>query len=219
MVVGTPIGNLSDITYRAVETLKEADLVAAEDTRRTRKLLSHLGINPPMVSYRSHNRQRQAERLLAMLKEGKRIALVTDAGMPGISDPGFILVRLAREAGFPVRSIPGVSSLTAALSISGFPADRFIFEGFLSHKKGPRKRRLQELSMEARTVIIFESPHRIASTVDMLAEICPERPMVLAREMTKIFEEIIQGTPRELAERLEKDAPRGEYTLIMEGRT
>lgn len=215
LVVGTPIGNLKDITGRAVEALRESGLIAAEDTRRTRKLLSHLGISRPMVSYRAQNHARQTPRLIQMMQEGKTLALVTDAGMPGISDPGFFLVREAAAAGITVIPIPGVSALTTALSISGFPSDRFVFEGFLPQKAGRRKRRLEELAADTRTVAIFESPHRIISTTAMLAMICPAREVTVVRELTKVHEEIIRGCAAEVAEKIENAAPRGEYTLII----
>ena len=192
--------------------------MAAEDTRRTRKLLSHLGISKPLTSYRSQNRQRQAERLVGEILKGRRVALVTDAGMPGISDPGFLLVRKAVESGIPVTAVPGVSSLTTALSISGFPADRFVFEGFLPLKKGARRRRLDALADEEKTVVLFESPHRIASTMEMLAEICPDREVVLAREMTKMYEETIRGSVSEVAVKVAEKATRGEYTLVLHGK-
>jgi 16S rRNA (cytidine1402-2'-O)-methyltransferase len=213
-VVATPIGNLGDTTQRAAEVLAKVDLVAAEDTRRTRILLAHLGLARPMVSYRSRNWRAQGESLLKLLAQGKEVALVTDAGTPCISDPGFILVRQAAAAGIEVVAVPGVSSLTAALSVSGFPAERFVFEGFLPQKKG-RQKRLRELAAEPRTVVLFESPHRIRATLDALAGLCPGRPIVITRELTKLYEEIIRGTIIEVQARLSGVKPRGEYVIVL----
>lgn len=214
-MVGTPIGNLGDVTLRAAEALRDADMVAAEDTRRTRVLLAHLGISRPMVSYRAHNEIREAPRLVRLMLEGRTLALVTDAGMPGISDPGSVIAREAAAAGIRVEAVPGVSALTAALSVSGFPTDRFVFEGFLPQKKGRRRRRLEELCADERTVALFESPHRIVSTLEMLADICPRRTLAVCRELTKLHEEVERGTAAELYERLRQKAPRGEYTLVL----
>ncbi len=214
MVVATPIGNLGDLSPRAAEALRGADLVAAEDTRRTRILLAHLGAGKPLLSYRSHNQARQIPGLLRLIAEGKNLALVTDAGVPGISDPGFLLVREAAAAGLMVEAIPGPSALTMALSLSGFPAERFIFDGFLPQKKG-RQRRLGELAAEPRTVVLFESPHRILATLEAFASLCPQRALVVARELTKLYEEVTRGTAVEVAGKLRDVTPRGEYTLVL----
>jgi 16S rRNA (cytidine1402-2'-O)-methyltransferase len=214
LVVATPIGNLADITPRAAEALRDADIIAAEDTRRTRRLLAHLALGKRLISYRAHNQSRQAAGLIKLMREGKTLALVTDAGTPAISDPGFLLVREAAAAGIAVGAIPGPCALVTALSVSGFPSDRFVFEGFLPQKKG-RRGRIEELAAEHRTVALYESPHRILSLLETLAELCPERQVVVARELTKLFEELIRGTCAEVNERLRGIPPRGEYTVIL----
>ncbi len=213
-IVATPIGNLGDTTRRAAEVLAQVDLVAAEDTRHTRILLSHLGLVRPMVSYRSQNWRAQGESLLRMLAEGKEVALVTDAGTPCISDPGYLLVRRAAAAGIEIVAVPGASSLTAALSVAGFPAERFVFDGFLPQKKGRRKR-LGLLAAEPRTVALFESPHRIASLLEALASLCPGRAVVVTRELTKLHEEIVRGTVTEVHAKLAGIKPRGEYVVVL----
>jgi 16S rRNA (cytidine1402-2'-O)-methyltransferase len=214
-VVATPLGNLEDITLRALRVLKEVALIACEDTRRTRGLLTHFGIHAEVTSYFEHNRLRKGARLLETLQAGRSVALVTDAGTPGISDPGFQLVRQAREAGVPVVPVPGPSAVVAALSASGVPADRFVFDGFLPVKPGRRRHRLEALRDLEMTVVCYESPHRILATLEAIAEVFGERPIVVARELTKQFEEIVRGSAAALRERLGDGAARGEFTVII----
>ena len=214
-VVATPIGNLEDLTLRALRVLKEVDLVACEDTRRTRALLSHYGIHAAVTSYFEHNKLRKGEFLLRALQSGQSVALVTDAGTPGISDPGFLLVRQAREAGVPVVPIPGPSAVVAALSAAGVPADRFVFEGFLPQKPGRRRRRLEALRDLETTVVCYESPHRLLVALEAIGEVFGEVEVVVARELTKQFEEIVTGTPSDLRERFARGPVRGEITLII----
>jgi 16S rRNA (cytidine1402-2'-O)-methyltransferase len=214
-VVATPIGNLEDITLRALRTLKEVALVACEDTRRTRTLLSHFGVHVPVTSYFEHNKRVKGEVLLRALREGKSVALVTDAGTPGISDPGFLLVKEARAAGIPVTPIPGPSAVIAALSAAGVPADRFVFEGFLPVKAGRRLNRLRALRELEITVVCYESPHRILATLEAIAEVFGEAPLVVGRELTKQFEEIVEGTASALRERFTTGTARGEFTVVI----
>lgn len=214
-IVSTPIGNLKDITLRALETLKEADLIAAEDTRHTKILLDHYQIQTPLTSYFEHNEAQKAEYLLGLLKEGKNIALVTDAGTPGISDPGYPLIRLAQQNNIPMTVIPGVAACIAGLSLSGLPAHSFIFEGFLPVKSGARRKKLEELKSETRTVIFYESPHRIAKTLKDIEEVLNNPTVVLARELTKKFEEIKKATARELLENFAKVKPKGEFVILI----
>jgi 16S rRNA (cytidine1402-2'-O)-methyltransferase len=214
-VVATPLGNLEDITLRALRVLKEVALVACEDTRRTRILLTHFGIHVPVTSYFEHNKLRKGARLLKTIEDGKSVALVTDAGTPGISDPGFLLVRQAREAGIAVVPVPGPSAVAAALSVAGLPADRFVFEGFLPVKPGRRLHRLQALRELETTVVCYESPHRILGTLEAIARVFAEREIVVAREMTKQFEEIVRGPAEVLRERFAASPVRGEFTLII----
>src|SRR5881296_547011 len=190
-VVATPIGNLEDITLRALRVLKEVGLVACEDTRRTRTLLSHFGIHVPATSYFEHNKLTKGPAIIKTLQEGKSVALVTDAGTPGISDPGFLLVREARAAGIPVVPVPGPSAVIAALSAAGIPADRFVFDGFLPFKPGRRLNRLRALRELETTIVLYESPHRIVATLEAVREVWGDVPLVLARELTKQFEEIV----------------------------
>ena len=215
-VVGTPIGNLEDITLRALKPRAEADLIAAEDTRRTRKLLSRREIvGKRLESYHDHNKEARTPSLLRRLEQGESVALVTDAGTPGLSDPGYYLVKRAIEAGIAVVPIPGPSALTAALSSSGLPTDRFAFEGFLPVKSGRRQRRLEALSRETRTVVLFESPHRITKLLSELEERMAGRQVVIARELTKIHEEFLRGTVREVTERIGRRKARGEYVVLI----
>ncbi|HXA98109.1 MAG TPA: 16S rRNA (cytidine(1402)-2'-O)-methyltransferase [Candidatus Dormibacteraeota bacterium] len=214
-VVATPLGNLEDVTLRALRILKEVALVACEDTRRTRILLTHFGIHVPVTSYFEHNKLRKAARLLETLQEGKSVALVTDAGTPGVSDPGFLLVRQAREAGIPVVPVPGPSAVVTALSAAGVPADRFVFEGFLPVKPGRRVHRLEALRDLDMTVVCYESPHRILASLEAVAQVFGEREIVVAREMTKQFEEIVRGAAGALRERFGAGPVRGEFTLII----
>jgi len=214
-VVATPIGNLEDVTLRALRVLKEVGLIACEDTRRTRTLLSHFGIHVPVTSYFEHNKLTKGPAILRALSEGKSVALVTDAGTPGISDPGFLLVQAARGAGVPVVPVPGPSAVIAALSAAGVPADRFVFEGFLPVKPGRRLHRLEALRDLEMTVVCYESPHRILASLEAVAQVFGDREIVAAREMTKQFEEIVRGTARQLAERFAAGRVRGEFTLII----
>ena len=217
-IVGTPIGNLEDITYRAVRVLQNVDLIAAEDTRHTGKLLHHFQVKAPQISYHDHNRHSRHPEILEHLTAGKAIALVTDAGMPGISDPGYELVIACIEANIPVVPIPGVSAVTTAVSASGLPSDRFIFEGFLPVKGQERISRLDSLASEARTIIIYESPHRLQQTIKDLTKVLGiERKIVLARELTKLYEEFWRGTLEEAATQLKNKEPQGEYTLLVAG--
>ena len=214
-VVATPIGNLEDVTLRALRVLREADLIACEDTRRTRALLTHFGISTPTMSYFEQNKRRQGPRLLGLLREGRTIALVTDAGTPAISDPGFLLVRDARAAGISVVPVPGPSAVTAALSVAGVPAAPFVFEGFLPIKPGRRRRRLQELREARLPVVLYESPHRIAATLEAVQDVFGEVDLLVARELTKQFEEIATGPPAAHLERLSRAGARGEFTLVI----
>ncbi len=218
-VVGTPIGNLGDITLRALETLKRADVIACEDTRVSSKLLARYDIQKPLIIYHARSGKLAADRVLALLGEGKHVALVTDAGTPGVSDPGSQLVAQVRTRLPDVRieSIPGASALTAALSIAGIPTDQFVFLGFLPHKKG-RQTLIKEIAAEDRTVVFYESPHRIEKALTALAEVLPEdRTVTVARELTKIHESLIQGSPREVSEyfKAHESQVRGEFVVMV----
>jgi len=215
-VVATPIGNLEDITYRAVRILREADLIACEDTRQTRKLLEHYGIEKPTVSYHDHNEQQRAQELVAKLQEGLSIAQVSDAGMPGVSDPGYRLVNLAIEKGITVVPVPGASALVSALAASGLPTDAFEFRGFLPAKSGQRRTVLESLREVQHTVIFYEAPHRILESLHEIAGILGAgRQVVIARELTKLHEEFIRGTAGEILKRLDGRELRGEITLLI----
>jgi 16S rRNA (cytidine1402-2'-O)-methyltransferase len=214
-VVATPIGNLEDITARALRVLKDVDVVACEDTRRTRQLLTHFAIHTPTVSYYEHNKLARGPQLLRQLAEGKSIALVSDAGTPGISDPGVLLVREARAAGVPVVPVPGPSAVVAALSAAGLAADRFVFDGFLPVKPGRRVNRLSTLRELDMTVVVYESPHRIVAALEAIAVVFGERPVVVARELTKKFEEIVTGPPADHLARLRAGDPRGEFVVVI----
>lgn len=217
-VVGTPIGNLEDISYRAVRILQAVDAIAAEDTRHTGKLLHHFQIKTPQLSYHEHNRNSRIPEIIARLQTGKAIALVTDAGMPGISDPGYELVRACVEAEITVVPIPGASAAIAALSAAGLPTDRFAFEGFLPAKGKPRRDRLKFLQTESRTIILYEAPHRLRQTLqDLAAGFGVERQIVLARELTKIHEEFWRGKIEEAIAHYQQKEPQGEYTLVVAG--
>ena len=217
-LVATPIGNLEDITQRALRTLREVQVVAAEDTRRTRRLLEHFGLSTAVVSLFEHNERARIPGLLKRLAGGDSVAVVTDAGSPGISDPGYPLVRAAVEAGLRVESVPGPSAVIAALQVSGLPTDAFVFVGFLPPKGAARRRRLADLVQRRETIVAFESPHRIDSCLADLDEAWGERPMVLARELTKVHEQVLRGTPREGRAALTAAARRGEIVLILAGR-
>ena len=215
-LVSTPIGNLEDITFRALRVLKESDIIAAEDTRRTGMLLQHYSIKNRMVSYHSHNQKSRLPVLLQKLSEGSNIALVSDAGTPGISDPAFDLVRTAIASSIPVTSVPGASAVITALTISGLPTDRFVFEGFLPVKKG-RRTRIDQLALERRTIVLYESPHRLIRTLQDLFEILGNRSIAVCREMTKKFEEIVRGPLSEVIRVLSARKTLGEFVLIIEG--
>lgn len=216
-LVPTPIGNLGDITLRALEVLKASDLILAEDTRNSGKLLKHFGIDTPMRSYHMHNEHKQLEGLVRELGAGANWALISDAGTPGISDPGFLLVRACLEAGVAVACLPGPTALIPALVASGFPCDRFVFEGFLPVKKG-RKPRLEVLSEESRTMVYYESPHRLQKTLRQFCEVFgADRPVSVSRELTKRFEETIRGTLAEVLEHFEGKPPKGELVIVLSG--
>jgi 16S rRNA (cytidine1402-2'-O)-methyltransferase len=215
-VVATPIGNLEDITYRAVRVLKEADLIACEDTRHTAKLLHYYGIDKPTVSYHEHNEAARAEELVAKLTAGLNVAQVSDAGMPGISDPGYRVIKLAIERGVPVVPIPGASAVVTALAASGLPTDSFQFLGFLPAKSGQRRTMLETLRHAQQTTVVYEAPHRIAETVKDIVELLgPDRPVVLARELTKVHEEFIRGSAAEILQRVQAHELKGEMTLLI----
>lgn len=215
-LVATPIGNLEDITYRAVRVLKEVDLIACEDTRQTSKLLAHYGIERPTVSYHEHNEAERSQDLAARMAAGASIALVSDAGMPLISDPGYRLVRAAIDAGVPVVAIPGPSAALSALAASGLPTDAFHFAGFLPHKQQQRLKALEALAEEQATLIFYEAPHRALESLEAIEQALGPRPVVLARELTKIHEEILRGTAAEIRAQLAgRDSVKGEITLLV----
>ena len=216
-IVGTPIGNLEDVTLRALRILREADLIAAEDTRRTRKLLSHYDIHTPLVSYHEHNKQKMTLKLISKLKEGAVVALVSDAGMPGISDPGQELIGGAIDEGLQVSVVPGPSSILSALVLSGLSTRSFSFAGFLPRKKGERAKKLREVLSAESTAVIFESPNRLVALLEAIAEFAPERTIAVARELTKKFEQVVRGTASEALERFKEKEPRGECVVVLEG--
>ncbi|WP_426281789.1 16S rRNA (cytidine(1402)-2'-O)-methyltransferase [Lysobacter soli] len=219
-VVATPIGNLGDLSARALETLKTVDAICAEDTRHTRQLLSHFGLERPLIALHEHNEDAQAAQLVARLQLGESFALVSDAGTPLVSDPGFRLVRVARAAGLRVSPVPGACAAIAALSIAGMPSDRFVFEGFLPAKASARRERLSRLTGEVRTLIFYESAHRIEESLDdLVAAFGEARRGTIARELTKLFETVLDGTLADLRQRVGADANqrKGEFVLIVEG--
>ena len=217
-LVPTPIGNLKDITLRAIEVLKSVDVVLAEDTRTTGKLLKHLQIQRPLQSYHIFNEHKSIERLLERMKQGEQMALVSDAGTPGISDPGFLLVRAVRDAGLTVNCLPGPTAFVPALVNSGLPADRFVFEGFLPHKKG-RKTRIENLVEESRTMIFYESPHRLMKSLEQFSVAFGEERMAcVSRELTKIYEENVRGTLKELITYYQEHPIKGEIVLTVAGK-
>ncbi len=216
-LVATPIGNLSDMSYRAVKVLSEVDFIAAEDTRNTPKLLSHYGIQKPLVSYFEHNKRQRGEQICARLQAGESCALVTDAGTPAISDPGEDIVKLCYELGIKVTSIPGCCAVITALTLSGLSNSRFCFEGFLSGNKGERLSRLQELSTERRTTVFYEAPHKLKRTLADMLDALGDRKATVCRELTKINEEIIPSTLSALIEYYETTEPRGEYVIVVSG--
>ena len=214
-VVATPIGNLEDVTLRGLRVLKDVGLIACEDTRRTRGLLSHFDIHVPVTSYFEHNKVTKGEAILRTLRDGTSVALVTDAGTPGISDPGFMLVRAAQDAGIAVVPVPGPSAVVAALSAAGVPADRFVFDGFLPVKPGRRIHRLEALRALGMTAVCYESPHRILPSLDAIGTVFGDREIVVARELTKQFEEIVRGSAAALRERFAAGPVRGEFTVVI----
>ena len=219
-IVATPIGNLGDLSSRALEVLGAVDAIWAEDTRHTRQLLSHFGLERPLLALHQHNEDAQAEQLVARLQSGESLALVSDAGTPLVSDPGFRLVRAAREAGVRVSPVPGACAAIAALSVAGIASDRFAFEGFLPAKSGVRRERLARLAAESRTLIFYESAHRIEESLgDLVTAFGADRPAVLARELTKLFETVLDGGLGALLERVAADPNqrKGEFVLVVEG--
>ena len=219
-LVGTPIGNLEDMTFRAVRVLKEVDLIAAEDTRNSRNLLQYFDIHTPMASYHEHNEEEKSSELLEKLQNGTSLAVITDAGMPGISDPGYRLVVKAWEAGVEVIPVPGPTAMTSALVSSGFPTDRFAFEGFLPRKSNQRRTSLQEMASETRTLIFYEAPHRLVETLeDMQTVLGSNRMVLVARELTKKHEEKIRGTIEQVLAHFTATPPKGEIVIILAGNT
>jgi 16S rRNA (cytidine1402-2'-O)-methyltransferase len=216
-LVATPIGNLEDITLRALRTLKECDIVAAEDTRRTGQLLKHFGISKPLLSYFQFNEAKRSEEIIDRLRRGEKVALVTDAGSPGISDPGERVVKAAIAAGFRVEPVPGPSALVAALTASGLPTEEFNFIGFLPHKSGQRRKKLEALKAFEGTLVLYESPYRIEKLLAELNEVFDERQVVLARELTKRFEEFIRGRAAELLAVAKQRSLKGEFVVLVRG--
>lgn len=216
-IVATPIGNLGDISHRAIDILKSVSLIAAEDTRQTRKLTAHYGITTSLTSYFEHNKVTKAEYLIKLLKVGKDIALVSDSGTPGISDPGFQIIRLARQENIPVTAIPGPCALIDALILSGAPLHKFVFEGFLSSKSNARLKRLEELKGETRTIIFYESPYRVERLLEEIFKVYGDIQVVVARELTKKFEEILSNKVSELMRHFINNTPRGEFVVLIPG--
>lgn len=217
-IVSTPIGNLEDITLRALRVLKEVDVIAAEDTRHSLKLLNHYAISKPLISYWGEKEKVKAEETLRILNSGQTVALITDAGTPGISDPGNVLIRKAIEEGITVVPVPGPTAVIAALSISGFSTDAFLFRGFLPVKVTQRLKELRELSLDPRTLVFYEAPHRLIETLADIAETFQDRRAVVIKEITKFYEEVFRGTASVILERLESSKIAGEYVIVLEGR-
>lgn len=213
-IVSTPIGNIKDITLRAIETLKGVDLIAAEDTRHTKKLLTEYGITTKLTSYYDHNKDTKSKQLLKYLVEGRDIALVTDAGTPGISDPGYVLIKLAREYAIDIDVLPGPTALIAALTLSGLPTDAFIFEGFLPVKPGKRAKRLAALAEETRTVIFYESPHRLLKALEAIRTELVDPEICVAREITKKFQQVKSGRASALIKYFTDHPPKGEFVIL-----
>ncbi|MDP3142340.1 MAG: 16S rRNA (cytidine(1402)-2'-O)-methyltransferase [Candidatus Omnitrophota bacterium] len=214
-IVATPIGNLKDITLRAIETLKSVDLIACEDTRHTQNITTQYQISKPLTSYFEHNKVTKGRQILELLKQGKSVALVSDAGTPGISDPGFHLIRLAIENNIPLTIIPGPTAIIAALVLSGFPTHKFVFEGFLPVKKEGRRKLLKKLAAEERTIVAYESPHRLLKTLEDMVEVLDDPLIACIREVTKKFEEIRRERASALLEHFTKQKPRGEFVLVL----
>lgn len=216
-IVPTPIGNLGDITYRAIEVLSQVDAILAEDTRQTKKLLNHYQVEKKLIPYHQHNEHKNLSMVIDKLKDGETFAVCTDAGMPGISDPGFLLIREAVQEGINVITLPGAVAAIVALVNSGLPCDTFVYEGFLPHKKG-KQTKILSLAEEKRTTIFYESPHRIIKTLTMIKELLgEERGVVIGRELTKKFEEYVRGTVTEVLAHFETNAPKGEFVLLIAG--
>jgi 16S rRNA (cytidine1402-2'-O)-methyltransferase len=216
-LVPTPIGNLEDITLRSIRTLKEVDFIFAEDTRVTRKLLNHLEIDKRLLPFHAHNEHKTLELVVNQIQNAQSVALVSDAGTPGISDPGFLLVRACLDAGIAVTCLPGPTAFVPALVSSGFPCDRFVYEGFLPHKKG-RSTKWQTLANEERTIVLYESPHRLVKCLaEIIENLGAERRVCVAREISKYFEEFVRGTASEVQQHFEKTEPKGEIVVIIEG--
>lgn len=214
-IISTPIGNLKDITIRAIETLKDVDLIAAEDTRHTNILCKEYEIETPLTSYFDHNKQTKGQQIIQRLKEGQKVALVSDAGTPGISDPGYRLINMALENEIPVVPIPGATAMIAALTLSGLPSDRFVFEGFLPVKSHGRRKKLESLKDENRTIIFYESPHRVLKALKDIEEVLNDPQVVVTREITKKFEERSRGCASELYQKFTKKAPKGEFVFLL----
>lgn len=217
-IVSTPIGNLEDVTLRALRVLKEADLIAAEDTRHSLKFLNHFGIKKPLISYWGEKEKVRAEETLQRLKDGQSVALISDAGTPGISDPGTLLIRKAIEEGIGVVPVPGPSAVITALSLSGFSTEEFTFIGFLPAKQMQRRKILERLSLEQRTLVFYEAPHRILDTISDFADAMGDRNIVVIKELTKFYEEVLRGTVPDVLVRLEQSTIAGEYVIVLEGR-
>lgn len=218
ILCATPIGNLKDMTPRVIEALQEADLIAAEDTRNSMKLLNHFDIHTPMTSYHEYNKVDKAKELVLQMKEGKRVALITDAGTPAISDPGEVLVQMCYEEGIRVTSLPGPAACITALTLSGLSTRRFCFEGFLPGDKREKKEVLHEIKEESRTIILYEAPHHLRKTLEELYQTVGERRITLCRELTKKFETVLSTTLESAIHYYEKEEPRGEYVLVLEGK-
>ncbi len=215
ILVPTPIGNLEDITLRSIRILKEADIIYAEDTRVTKKLLSHLEIHKQVVPFHAHNEHRSLDRVISQIQSSEHTVLVSDAGTPGISDPGFLLVRECVKEGIEVECLPGPTAFVPALVASGLPCDRFVFEGFLPQKKG-RQTKFKEMAEEQRTIVLYESPHRLVKCLNQICEFMGEdRPVCVSRELTKMFEEYVRGTAKEVLEHYEQHPPKGEIVVII----
>ncbi len=216
-LVPTPIGNLDDITLRAIKVMQEVDVILAEDTRTSGKLLKHLNISKPLQSYHIHNEHKAVEQLIVRMQNGETFALISDAGTPAISDPGFLLVREAIAADIDVNCLPGATAFVPALVNSGLPSDKFVFEGFLPHKKG-RQTRLKILAEEERTIILYESPHRLIKCLEELKEFCGDRQVSVSRELTKMFEENARGTLSEIIAYFTEKGVKGEFVIVLEGK-
>ncbi len=217
-LVPTPIGNLDDITLRAIKVLEQVDVILAEDTRTSGKLLKHLNISKPLQSYHIHNEHKMVEGLVSRMTKGEKFALISDAGTPAISDPGFLLVREVLAAELEVNCLPGATAFVPALVNSGLPSDKFVFEGFLPHKKG-RQTRLKALAEEERTIILYESPHRLIKCLEQLLEFCGDRQISVSRELTKMFEETVRGQISELISYFKEKRVKGEFVIVLEGKS